>query len=87
MKIKLPSRGNTKSKSPGRRGRSSSPGSPTGKKAVPKTPRSIEKQKNMLQAKLKRAMEDNIRLRAHNKLIKETNEKYLEAFAMKDIAR
>ena len=41
----------------------------------------------MLQAKLKRAMEDNIRLRAHNRLIKETNEKYLEAFAMKDIAR
>jgi len=39
----------------------------------------------MLKRDLKRAMEDNVRLKAHNKLIKEQNDRYLEAFAQKDV--
>lgn len=41
----------------------------------------------MLKRDLKRAMEDNVRLKAHNKLIKEQNDRYLEAFAQKDVQR
>ena len=35
-------------------------------------------------ARLKKAMDDNIRLHAHNRCLKETNQKYLEIFAQKD---
>ena len=41
----------------------------------------------MLKRDLKRAMDDNVRLKAHNKLIKEQNERYMEAFAQKDVTR
>ena len=70
-KTSIPKKG-SKSRSPGRRGRSSSPGS--GKRITEfrkLTPNSIEKQRNMLKRDLKRCMEDNVRLKAHNRLIKE----------------
>jgi len=70
-KISIPKKG-SKSRSPNPRGRSNSPGS--GKRITEfrkLTPNSIEKQRNMLKRDLKRAMEDNVRLKAHNRLIKE----------------
>jgi hypothetical protein len=78
MKIPIPG----KSGSPTRRGRSQS--RDPEKKGFPTTPRSIDKQKKILQTKLKKVMEDNLRLKAHNRTLKDTNEKYLDAFAAKD---
>lgn len=57
----------------------------TGEKRIElKTPRSIEKHKKGLQAKLKRAMEENVRLKNQNGFLKETNQKHLDIFAIKD---
>lgn len=42
-------------------------------KPFPQTPRSIEKQRKILAAKLKKAMEDNLRVKAHNRILKDTN--------------
>ena len=81
MKIKLPV-AKSRSNSPSR-GRVESPSGQ--KKAFPTTPRSIEKAKKVLQAKLKRCMEDNIRLKAHNRCLKDKNEMYLNAFADRDV--
>lgn len=50
------------------------------------TPRSIEKHKKNLQAKLKKAMEENVRLKNHNKSLKETNQTYLDAFCGRENA-
>ena len=67
-KLKLPvqnrstSRGRTREADSGRRN-----------KAFPQTPRSIEKQRKILAAKLKKAMEDNMRLKAHNRCLKDNN--------------
>ena len=47
------------------------------KKGFPTTPRSIEKQKKILAARLKKAMDENIKLKAHNQCLKETNQKHL----------
>lgn len=80
MKIAIPNKGSTSKV----RGRSNG-GSPDKKKAFPTTPSSIEKQKKILQANLKKAMENNIRLKAHNRCLKDTNQKYLDVFASKDI--
>ena len=79
IKISLPKGGGT-SKTRGR-----SNGSPEKKKAFPTTPRSIEKQKKILQANLKKVMETNLRLKAHNRCLKDTNQKYLDVFAGKDV--
>jgi hypothetical protein len=34
--------------------------------------------------KLKKAMEDNVQLKAHYRRLKDQNDKYLDAFAVKD---
>lgn len=44
----------------------------------PTTPRSVEKQKKMLQARLKRLMENNLRLTATNKILKTNNKNLVE---------
>ena len=68
MKLNLPvqdrsnSRGRTRERDDGPRN-----------KAFPQTPRSIEKQRKILAAKLKKAMEDNLRVKAHNRILKDTN--------------
>ena len=83
MKLNIPR--NQKTPSPSKRGRSQgSAGSPE-KKGFPTTPRSIEKQKKQIAHKLKRAMDDNIRLHAHNRCLKETNVKILDTFAGMDV--
>ena len=43
------------------------------KNTFPSTPRSVEKQKKILQARLKRLMEANLRLTATNKMLKGQN--------------
>jgi len=48
-------------------------GSNGNKKGFPTTPRSIEKQKKALAHKLKKAMDDNMRLHAHNRTLNEKN--------------
>ncbi len=48
------------------------------------TPRSIEKHKKNLTNKLKRAMEENLRIKAQNKSLKDVNQKYIDAFSVKD---
>lgn len=67
------------SKSPDRRGRTKSQGDK--KRGFPTTPNSIEKQKKLLAGKLKRAMEDNMRLKAHNRCLKDNNQKYMDTFS------
>ncbi len=67
MKIALPAQ---RSASKGR-GRSTE--QTDGKGKFPQTPRSIEKQKKILQNNLKKAMEKNVKLKAHNRLMKEKN--------------
>ena len=97
FKIQLPGSKNTRgragqkdTKSPAKRNKSGkSGGGRSGsddarKKGFPTTPNSIEKRKKDLAHKLKRAMDDNIRLHAHNRCLKEKNEVYLDAFAQKD---
>jgi hypothetical protein len=79
MKLSLPKNGSTSKV----RGRSDT--SPEKKKAFPTTPRSIEKQKKIMQTNLKKAMETNLRLKAHNRCLKDTNQKYLDVFADKDV--
>jgi hypothetical protein len=84
MKISIPKKEQTPS--PQKRGRTMNDGrsqSPE-KKGFPTTPRSIEKQKKILGAKLKKAMDDNIRLHAHNRCLKETNTNLMDTFAQKD---
>ena len=44
----------------------------------PTTPRSVEKQKKMLGARLKRLMENHLRLTATNKMLKGTNKTLLD---------
>lgn len=44
----------------------------------PTTPRSVEKQKKMLGARLKRLMEQNLRLNATNKILKAQNKQLLD---------
>ena len=54
---------------------------PTKKKernTFPTTPRSVEKQKKMLGARLKRLMENHLRLTATNKMLKGTNKTLLD---------
>lgn len=48
------------------------------------TPRSIEKHRKALQTKLKKAMEENIRLKETNQNLKQTNHKYLQVFGGKE---
>ena len=48
------------------------------KNHFPTTPRSVEKQKKILGAKLKRLMENNLRLNATNKMLKGTNKVLLD---------
>ena len=62
-------------------------GSGGNKKGFPTTPRSIEKQKKALAHKLKKAMDDNMRLHAHNRTLNEKNQMFLAAFSMKDQER
>ena len=50
------------------------------------TPRSIEKHRKALQAKLKKAMEENIRLKEYNQQLKDTNYRYLQMFGGKESA-
>ena len=54
-------------------GRSLSNGSNSMNKGFPTTPRSIEKQKKTLIHKLKKVMEDNMRLHAHNRTLNDKN--------------
>lgn len=82
MKINLPAR--DKTPSPQKRGRTEGQSKSPERKGFPTTPRSIEKQKKILAARLKKAMEDNIRLHAHNKCLKETNTQLMDTFAQKD---
>ena len=49
------------------------------------TPRSIEKHRKALQAKLKMAMEKNIMLKEKNANLKETNNRYLQVFGGKEM--
>lgn len=44
----------------------------------PTTPRSVEKQKKMLGARLKRLMEQHLRLTATNKMLKGTNKTLID---------
>ena len=44
----------------------------------PTTPRSVEKQKKLLGARLKRLMEQHLRLNATNKMLKNTNKTLLD---------
>ena len=67
LKIRIPAQ---RSASKGR-GRSTEQAE--GKRQFPTTPNSIEKQKKMLQATLKKAMERNVKLKAHNRIMKEKN--------------
>ena len=64
--------------SPDRKGREGNPQfrTPTKKKdknTFPTTPRSVEKQKKMLGARLKRLMEQHLRINATNKMLSKTN--------------
>ena len=52
------------------------PGKKDQKNVFPTTPRSVEKQKKILQARLKRLMEHNFRLNAQNQVLN-TNSKQL----------
>ena len=54
------------------------------KRGFPTTPNSQEKQKTMLFKQLKKALEDNIKLKDDYKTLKNHNDKYLDAFAVKD---
>lgn len=67
MKLNLPVQDSSPSR--GRPRDNSGPGN----KAFPQTPRSIEKQRKILAAKLKKAMEDNMRVKAHNRILKDNN--------------
>ena len=58
--------------------------SPEKKRGFPTTPRAFEKQKKILAGRLKKAMDDNIRLHAHNRCLKERNIKFLDMFASTD---
>ena len=48
------------------------------KNTFPTTPRSVEKQKKMLQARLKRLMENHLRMTATNKMLNRTNKVLLD---------
>ena len=48
------------------------------------TPRSIEKHRKALQTKLRKAMEENIRLKEYNETLKDTNHRYLQVFGGKE---
>lgn len=48
------------------------------KNTFPTTPRSVEKQKKMLQARLKRLMENHLRMTATNKMLSNTNKMLLD---------
>ena len=48
------------------------------KQGFPTTPRSVEKQRKMLQARLKRLMEHNLRLSATNQVLEKTNKQLLD---------
>lgn len=48
------------------------------------TPRSIEKHRKALQNKLRKAMEENIKLKEQNSNLKETNHRYLQVFGGKE---
>ena len=67
-----------KSKSPDRRGRDGkgefrTPTKKKDKNTFPTTPRSVEKQKKMLGARLKRLMEQHLRMSATNKMLTKQN--------------
>jgi len=69
------------SKGGGTRGRSppnSKSAKPGEKRIELKTPRSIDKHKKNLQAKLKKAMEENVRLKNQNSYLNEINQKHLD---------
>ena len=69
--LKSPSRGKSKS-------RSRSKGKGAANQGFPTTPRALEKQKKMLQSKLKRLMEGNLRLQATNKTLQQQNRHHLD---------
>jgi hypothetical protein len=48
------------------------------KQGFPTTPRSVEKQRKMIQARLKRMMEMNLRLTATNQVLQQTNKQLLD---------
>lgn len=54
------------------------------RKITMSTPRSIEKHKKALQNKLRKAMDENIRLKEYNKTLQENNNRYLKAFGGKE---
>jgi chromosome segregation ATPase len=54
------------------------------KGTFPTTPRSMEKQKKIIANTLRIEMDTNIRLKAHNRTLKEANREQLDTFANKD---
>jgi len=54
---------------------------------VPTTPRSVEKQKKLLGARLKRLMENHLRLTATNKMLKNTNKTLLDQAVVSDFLK
>ena len=77
MKLNIPG------SSPGKRGRQQSR-DVGDRKGFPETPRSQEKQKKLLFNRLKKTLEENLQKKQHFKLLKNQNDKYLDAFAVKD---
>lgn len=55
------------------------------KTTIPTTPRSMDKQRKIIANQLRVEMNDNIRLKAHNRSLKEANRDFLDEFASKDI--
>lgn len=72
--------------SPSKRGRSMGSDKKSNKKgAFPTTPRSMEKQKKIIANTLRIEMDTNIRLKAHNRTLKDANRELLDNFAGKDL--
>jgi hypothetical protein len=71
--------------SPHRRGRSLDKGAKKSGVKKPLTPNSVEKQQKNLQHAMKIEIDKNVRLKAHNKIQKETNLRIIDNFESRDI--
>ena len=79
--LKLPAFGQgspTRNQSPNQQKQFRTPTKKRERNTFPTTPRSVEKQKKMLGARLKRLMEQHLRLNATNKMLKATNQTLLD---------